>query len=109
MRTYRTQTGTYTEAELGVVIWMNPKTKESSQSRFLETMTAETSRLPMAFPLKALTKNPNWQNATTVRSRDEVFELIRSTERSRPLIVPLPIATEALGWDDFYIPSEYTI
>jgi hypothetical protein len=108
VRVYKTQSGEYTEAELAVVVWMNPKTKESKQSRFLETMTAENSRLPMAFPLKALAKDPNWKSATTVRSRDDVFELIRSTERSRPLIVPLPVAKEALGWDDFYIPSEYT-
>ena len=108
MRTYTTQSGTYTETELAVVIWMNPKTKTSAQSRFLETMTAENSRFPMAFPLKTLIKNRDWQNATLIRTRDEVFEFIRSSERTRPLIVPLPIAKEALGWEDFYIPSEYT-
>jgi hypothetical protein len=108
VRTFRTQSGTYTEEELGIVVWMNPKNKESHQSRFLETMTAENSTLPMAFPLKALAKDRNWQNASLVRSKDEVFELIRSSERSKPLIVPLPIAKAALGWEDFYIPTEYT-
>jgi hypothetical protein len=108
VRTFRTQSGTYTEEELGIVVWMNPKNKQSNQSRFLETMTAENSTLPMAFPLKALTKDRNWQNASLVRSKDEVFELIRSSERSKPLIVPLLIAKAALGWEDFYIPTEYT-
>lgn len=109
MRTYQTQSGTYTEEELGVVIWMNPKNKKSKQSRFLETMTSDSSTLPMAFPLKSLIKNKNWQQAKTVKHRDEVYELISDTERSRPLIVPLPIATQALGWENFYVPSEYTL
>jgi hypothetical protein len=108
VRTYKTQSGTYTEDQLGIVVWMNPKNKESHQSRFLETMTAENSTLPMAFPLSTLTKDRNWQNASLVRSKDEVFELIRSSERSKPLIIPLPIAKAALGWEDFYIPTEYT-
>jgi hypothetical protein len=87
---------------------MNPKNKQSNQSRLLETMTAENSSLPMAFPLKSLTEDRNWQNASLIRSKDEVFELIFSTERSKPLIIPLPIAKAALGWEDFYIPTEYT-
>jgi hypothetical protein len=108
VRTYKTQSGTYTEDELGIVVWMNPKNKQSNQSRLLETMTAENSSLPMAFPLKALTKDYNWQNASLIRSKDEVFGLIFATDRSKPLIIPLPIAKSALGWEDFYIPTEYT-
>lgn len=108
MRTFKTQSGTYSEDELGVVVWINPKTKQSSQSRFLETMTAENSSFPMAFPLKLLSGDRSWQNAFLVTSKDQVFDLIRSTERSKPLILPLPIAKAALGWEDFYIPTEYT-
>ena len=108
MRTYKTQSGTYTEAELGIVVWMNPKTKQSNHSRLLETMTAENSSLPMAFPINALTKDHNWQNASLIHSKDEVFELVFAADRSKPLIVPLPIAKAALGWEDFYIPTEYT-
>ena len=109
MRTYTTQSGTFTEAELAVVIWMNPKTKASRQSRFLETMTSENSRFPMAFPVKALTSNKSWYQATLVRDKDTLYTRIAETERSRPLIVPLPVAKEALGWEDFYIPSEYDL
>lgn len=108
MRTFRTQSGTYSEDELGVVVWMNPKNKQSNQSRLLETMTAENSSLPMAFPLKTLAEDRNWQNASLIRSKDDVFELIFGTDRSKPLIIPLLIAKAALGWEDFYIPTEYT-
>lgn len=107
-RQYKTLTGTYTEEELAIVVWMNPKTKNSKQSRALETMTSESSRYPMAFPIKSLTSNRSWKNATLAHSKEEVFDLIQKTERTRPLLVPLAIAKTALGWDNFYIPSEYT-
>jgi hypothetical protein len=108
VRTFRTQSGTYNEDELAIVIWINPKTKQSNQSRLLETMTAENSTLPMAFPIKSLIADRNWQNASLIRSKDDVFELVLTSERSKPLIVPLPIAKASLGWEDFYIPTEYT-
>lgn len=109
MRTYTTQSGTFTEDELAVVIWRNPKTKTSRQSRSLETMTSENSSLPMAFPIKALSRNKSWQQATIVRDKDALYARIADTERSKPLIVPLPVAKAALGWEDFYIPTEYDI
>ncbi len=28
--------------------------------------------------------------------------------KDKPLLVPLPLAKSHLGWQDFYIPSEYT-
>jgi hypothetical protein len=71
-------------------------------------MTAENSTLPMAFPIKSLIADRNWQNASLIRSKDDVFELVLTSERSKPLIVPLPIAKASLGWEDFYIPTEYT-
>ena len=107
-RQYKTLTGTYAEDELAIVVWMNPKSKNSKQSRALETMTSESSRYPMAFPLKSLTKNRSWKNAQIARTKEEVFALIQKTERTKPLLVPLSVAKQALGWENFYIPSEYT-
>lgn len=108
IRQYKTLTGIYTEEELAVVVWMNPKAKSSRQSRALETMTSESSRYPMAFPLKSLTTNRSWKNAQIARTKEEVFALIQKTERTKPLLVPLSVAKQALGWENFYIPSEYT-
>jgi hypothetical protein len=62
----------------------------------------------MAFPLKSLTKNRSWINARIAHTKEEVFELIQKTERTKPLLVPLSVAKVALGWENFYIPSEYT-
>lgn len=108
MRQYQTLSGIYNEDDLAVVVWMNPKAKSSRQSRALETMTSESSRYPMAFPLKSLTTNRSWKNAQIARTKEEVFALIQKTERTKPLLVPLSVAKQALGWENFYIPTEYT-
>jgi hypothetical protein len=107
-RQYKTLSGTYSEEDLAIVVWVNPKSKSNRQSRALETMTSETSSFPMAFPLKSLTSNRSWRNATIAHTKEEVFELIQKTERTRPLLIPLSVAKTALGWEEFYIPSEYT-
>lgn len=108
MKTYKTSSGMYTEAELAVVVWRNPKNKKSSQSRFLETMTAENSPHPMAFPIASLLAKKEWSHATKVSSVDEVVMGVPSSSRTKPLIIPLPVAEGAFGWSTFYIPTEYT-
>jgi hypothetical protein len=108
MKTYKTASGTYTEDQLAVVVWRNPKNKKSSQSRFLETMTAENSPHPMAFPIESLLSKKEWSLAVKVASLDEVVDAVPSSSRSRPVIIPLPVAERAFGWSTFYIPTEYT-
>ena len=109
MRTYKTNTGTYLEDELSVLVWVNPKSSESRQSRYLETMTSDKSSFPMAFPSASFVGNKEWRNATAIHSREQVFEVISKTSRAKPLIVPIPIARITFGWENFYIPSEYTV
>ena len=107
-RQYQTSSGTYSENDLAVVVWVNPKHKSSKQARFLETMTTDDSTLPMAFPLKHLTSHRSWKNAVLAFSEAEVFDTLQQSRRTRPLVIPLKVATEAFGWEDFYIPTEYT-
>lgn len=108
MKIYKTSSGSYSEAELGVVVWRNPKQKKTSQARFLETMTAEASPYPMAFPIELLIKNKEWSRAIRVSSYQDVFDRIFETSRSSPMIIPLDVAENAFGWSTFYIPTEYT-
>lgn len=108
MRQYRTNNGTYMENELAVVVWRNPKNKKSNQSRFLETMTAEDSPHPMAFPITSLVSKKEWAHSVRVSSVDEVLSHIGASSRTKPLVVPLPVAENAFGWSTFYIPTEYT-
>jgi hypothetical protein len=108
MKVYKTTSGSYNEDELAVVVWRNPDSQKSSQARFLETMTSETSEFPMAFPIKSLTSKKEWLRATRASSMQSVVDGIATSTRAEPMIIPLPVARETFGWDTFYIPSEYT-
>lgn len=107
MRTYKTNSGTYTEDQLSIVVWKNPKQKTGRQVRALETMTSEDSPYPMAFPTQSFIRNRSWAAATRVSSVEEAIEVIPTSSRSKPVIIPLPIAKQTFGWDSFYVPSEY--
>lgn len=108
MRLYKTSTGTYTESELSVVVWLNPRKQGAKQAKSLETMTSENSSLPMAFPTKSLLHNRAWINSILASHVDDVYAFLPKSSRKSPIIVPLSIARSALGWEDFYIPAEYT-
>lgn len=108
MKSYKTLSGTYAESELAIVVWMNPRKQGESQAKPLETLSAETSSLPMCFPITSLRSNRTWSSAFIASSDNDVFFLLPKSARTRPIIVPLPIARSALGWEDFYIPTEYT-
>jgi len=62
----------------------------------------------MAFPLLALKDHYAWKEAKHVKSSDDFDINIESSSRQFPLILNLQLATAALGWNDFYVPDEYT-
>jgi hypothetical protein len=107
-RTYTTASGSYSEDDLAVVIWSNPKISKRPQSRRLETMTNPRSKYPMAFPISYLTSHHDWKAFKVVKSAQDIDSLITKTSRKSPILVPLPLAKSYLGWDEFYIPTEYT-
>lgn len=105
--TYKTATGVYSESELAVVIWSNPKVSKRPQSRRLETMTSPNSRFPMAFPITSLTKHHAWKDAKLAKTVEDIDRSISNTSRQSPIIVSLPLARQAFGWEHFYVPTEY--
>jgi hypothetical protein len=107
IRSYKTKNGTYSENDLAVIVWKNPKKTKRPQSRQLETMTSPHSRYPMAFPLKSLIQSNAFKAAKQVRSSDEFFTEIDKTSRNAPVLLVLPLATVTLGWIDFYVPEEF--
>jgi hypothetical protein len=107
-RLYKTKTGTYKDTDLVVVVWKNPKKSKRPQSRSLETMSAPSSSFPMAFPLLALKSHYAWKEAKHIKSSDDFDRSIEGSSREFPLILDLQLATAALGWNDFYVPDEYT-
>lgn len=107
-RLYKTKSGTYKETELVVVVWKNPKKSKRPQSRSLETMSAPNSSYPMAFPLAALKSHYAWKEAKHVKSSEDFDESIEKSSREAPVILDLHLAGYTLGWNDFYVPEEYT-
>ncbi len=107
IRSYKTKNGTYSESDLAVIVWKNPKKTKRPQSRQLETMTSPNSRYPMAFPIKNLMTNSAFKEAKQVKSSEEFFKVLENTSRNSPVLLDLPLATVTLGWSDFYIPEEY--
>lgn len=111
-RLYKTLSGTYSEEDLVVAVWVNPKRKNGkSQARLLETLTTERSNIPIAFPLETLQKIQSWMFCPVARDPSDLdlwLVLENGATKEKPLLVPLLIAKKALGWQDFHIPSEYT-
>lgn len=104
-RVYRTDSGSYTEKDLAVVVWLNPNHATRPQTRLLETITSRYSNNPMAFPTRSLQltlKNP------TIATVDNIADGLLAATQDTPLIVPLPLAREELGWTDFYVPTAYS-
>jgi hypothetical protein len=111
VKIYKTSSGTFSESDLVIAIWINPKREKARpNARRLETLTSEKSIFPIAFPLEKLQTIASWMYCTVARESSEVDEAISSGKATRqnPLLVPLSLARSYLGWDEFYIPTEYT-
>jgi hypothetical protein len=106
-RTYRTESGTYNESELAVVVWLNPEQVHRPHARLLATFTDTKSPNPMAFPIKTLRNTSEFANAH-LASDDSVANDILNSTQTTPVIISLPLAREHLGWTDFYIPTTFT-
>jgi hypothetical protein len=105
-RTFRTESGTYAESELAVLVWINPDQAHRPNSRLLATMTDNSSPNPMAFPINMLKTSPEL-SVCAFSTPDSVALDILNSHSHAPAIVSLPLAREHLGWTDFYIPTKY--
>lgn len=101
MRSYPTPHGDYDEDELAVVVWASGD--GSSRARRLETVTDGSSGDPVAFPVSEAARDRSLSGALVAATREDVFELIPGSDRSRPVMVPLPVARRALGWSSFAV------
>ena len=89
-RVYKNNSGSYSEDELVIAVWFNTKKSTSRpKARRLETFTTEYCPV-----------------AKTSKDLENLLEPGQAT-RDKPLLVPLPLAQSYLGWQEFYIPSEY--
>lgn len=98
------------EADLVVVLWAN---HSSPHGRPFETMTRSEDRIPLAWSLDFLQKKYSslLKDAYLVLSRADFDSwtsqpLLSTVTREKPLLVPVPIAREALGWQFFDVLDE---
>jgi len=105
-RIFRTSSGSYEEGELAVLVWPNSGRSSRPNARILATITDQKSPNPVAFPIKMLRAAPELSTCP-VASLESVSDDISSASQSAPVIIPLPIARQHLGWTEFYIPTEY--
>lgn len=103
-RTYRTDTGDFSEEELSVLIWLNPEHAKKPQTRLLETLTSRYSTNPMAFPTATVRKTLT--NYTIATESDIATQILDATY-DIPLVVSLPIAQKCLGWADFFVSTSF--
>lgn len=111
-KTYKTSSGTFSEQEMVVAIWFNPKKKKARpNARLLETLTSHKSRHPLAFPLSILSKIAPWMSYPVARDQKEVDKAIYEglATKESPILVPLPLARQHFGWEEFYVPEKYEV
>jgi hypothetical protein len=109
-RVYRTVSGTYSEEELVVAVWANPKKRKGRpNARLLETMTSDKSSYPIAFPLATLQTIKSWMYCSVAITSTDVDNFLTPelSSREKPILIPLPLAKSYLGWQEFYVPTEY--
>lgn len=88
------------DEQFAIVIWMNPEAQERPQTRLLETITAKNNKIPVAFPIRILQLS---LSKALLVSNETILDHIMSSSRENPLIVPLSVAAESLGWTEFDI------
>lgn len=110
VKTYKTSSGTFLETELVIAVWSNPKKKKARpNARLLETLTSHKSRFPLALPIEILSKIEPWMTYPIAKSAKEVDSAVYGglATRENPILVPLPLAKEHFGWEEFFVPDEF--
>lgn len=105
-RTFRTESGTYAESELAVLVWINPDQANRPNSRLLATLTDQSGPDPMVFPINMLKKSPEFAICAFSTLETIALDILNSNFHA-PAVISLPLAREHLGWTDFYIPTRY--
>lgn len=96
------------ESNFVVIIWANLSEKSLSSGRPFETMTKHRSRNPVCWRLSFLQSKyaGMLDGATLVSSAEELrketsLPNIEAHTRLSPLLVPVPLAREVFGWQEF--------
>lgn len=92
------------DSALGIVVWMNPESDQGLKKRLLGTLTRIDSADPAAFPIESIRSA---LRTATVATSETISDDILASTKENPLIIPVELAQECLGWTDFCV--VYTI
>jgi hypothetical protein len=87
------------------VVWYNADRKTNPQSRYLQALSTDSKPItPLSFDVVALSGLDAFKNAIFVASEVDLFKNLPISSRKVPLIMPIQVARQLLGWQNF-VPS----
>jgi hypothetical protein len=92
-------------ANLVFIVWMNPDHPKKPQSRLLMTHFDPITHLPLAFVGSHLQNSSIFSQIPIQSSKNFASALLDSTARN-PVLIPVPIAVEQLGWQDYSVSTD---
>ncbi len=88
------------DSVLGIVVWMNPESDQASKKRLLATLTRIDSADPAAFSIETIRSA---LKTAVVANSETIKDDILASTKENPLIIPVELAQEYLGWTDFCV------
>jgi hypothetical protein len=88
------------------VVWFNENKKTNPQSRFLQALSTDTKPItPLSFDINDLDQAESFKAAFFVTSEADLMKNLPISSRKVPILIPIKVAREILGWHTF-TPSE---
>jgi hypothetical protein len=88
------------------VVWYNADRKTNPQSRYLQALSTDSKPItPLSFDITDLSSLDSFKNAIFVASEADLFKNLPISSRKVPLIMPINVARQLLGWQNFVLTS----
>ena len=88
------------------VIWYNESKKTNPQSRYLQALSTDSKPItPLSFDIKELDQAESFKAAFFVSNEADLMKNLPISSRKVPILMPIKVAREILGWQTF-IPAE---
>ena len=92
----------FTREDLYCVLWHNSDRAIHSNARPYQTFSVDSSTpLPYVFPIEQVEAVKGKKNCKIVNTPREFYDLLEESTKNAPLLMPLLLAEEFLGWTDF--------
>jgi len=84
------------------VVWYNADRKTNPQSRYLQALSTDSKPItPLSFNIEDIDQEESLKNAFFVASEDDFLKNLPISSRKVPIIIPIKVARQLLGWQTF--------